>query len=51
MNVIQRKTLRREDWPRILERAQAYMPIRRGSFSGMACLLHLKKAKLVHPAN
>lgn len=45
MNVIQRKTLRREDWPRILERAQAYMPIQRGSFSGMACLLHLKKAK------
>lgn len=45
MNTVQHKTLRREDWPRILERAQAYMPIRRGSFSAMACLLHLKKAR------
>lgn len=42
---IQHKTIGREDWPRILERETAYMPIDQPMLHGMACLLHLKKAK------
>ena len=45
MNQITRKTLRREDWSRILEREQAYLPVKRGNFSAMTSLVHLKKAK------
>ncbi len=45
MLCIQHKTIGREDWPRILERETAYMPINLPALRGMACLLHLKKAK------
>ena len=42
---IQHKTIAREDWPRILARETAYMPIDTPSLRGMACLFRLKKTK------
>lgn len=45
MNQITHKTLRREDWPRILEREQAFMPVKCGDFAAMTSLVHLKKVK------
>ena len=42
---MQHKTIARMDWPRILERAQAYLPIEEPHLRGMACLLCLKRVK------